>query len=277
MKNADEVSVELLVFIGTLVMIAMVLGIIYFIFLYQSRLFAQREEMRIKEAAQQKALFRVGYESQENERKRIAQDLHDEIGANLSTLRIYNNLLSQKITQDGKDVLSKSKQLIDTTVDNLRGISKALTPAVLDKFGLERALAYILDNISDAQAIQCNAQVEGNFSSVPPDLALTLYRITQELTNNTCKYAQATEIDLQLFFDEKGLCYTYSDNGVGFDLKDAQHKMINGKTSSGLGLKNIESRVTSFEGKFQLKTAPSTGVKLKIHFPSHILLNAHNT
>lgn len=273
MENTNEVSVEVLILVGTFIMMVFVAGIIYFIFLYQTRLFAQREEMQKKEAAQQKALFRAGYESQENERKRIAQDLHDEIGANLSTLSIYNNLLSLKINEEGREVLSKSKKLINNTVHNLRAISKSLTPAVLENFGLSRALHFVLENISDAQEIKHTIELDENLSQVPPDLALMLYRVTQELANNTAKYAQATEIKLELFFDENGLCYTYADNGVGFDLKTAKHTMLNGKTSSGLGLKNIESRVTSFEGKFQLKAEPNKGVKFKFHFPSQILID----
>ncbi len=273
MKTTSEISVEWLVFIGTSVMVLLVLGIIYFIFLYQTRLYKQREEMRIKEALQQKALFRAGYESQENERKRIAQDLHDEIGANLSTLSIYNNLLSLKINQEGKDELSKSKKLIDDTVQNLRAISKSLTPAVLENFGLARALAHILENVSDAREIKHTLAIEEDLTQLPSDLALMLYRVTQELANNTSKYAQATEINLKLYFDENGLYYTYSDNGIGFDLNTASHTMLNGKTSTGLGLKNIESRVTSFEGKFQLTTQLNAGVEFNFYFPKRVLLN----
>lgn len=188
-------------------------------------------------------------QGEEQERQRIAQDLHDSMGGILANIRMT---VSKDVTQpeSKQDLLSK----LDYSIAEMRRISRNLMPETLKNLGLEIALQELCESMSHPHLpIQFEAydiQDGLDFS-----IQLALYRITQEAISNVIKYAHASSIIVQISQNERELSLTIEDNGMGFNQETITH---------GLGLKNIAHRVELIEGHLEINTAPGEGTTLNI-------------
>jgi len=241
-----------LILCGILGMVLLAVAIIVFFLVYQKRLFAQKADILRMKAEYQRDLLQYSLEAQEVERKRIASDLHDDIGSILSAARIYVNQLEPLADLDSyKELKLESTALIDTALNRIRNISHNLFPPNLEHIGFIQAcedLCFRINKLNKIDVVLDHLEI--------PELSkqkeLCLYRILQELTNNTLKHAEATRIDLK--FRSKGnnrFQMQYNDNGNGFDNKNG--------TIVGLGLKSIESRVNSINATVQINTQKENG------------------
>lgn len=199
-------------------------------------------------------------EGQEQERKRLAREIHDGIGPTLSTLKmnlanIQGDIENIDATLDQK--FQRSYQMIDEAADELRTISHNLMPKVLSDFGLVEAIDSLCDKIDEAglRVEFISIGLEERLNKVSE---LGLYRITQELINNTLKYGQAKKITVQLIKRDTGIRLMYEDNGKGFD-----HKSI----SKGLGIMNIENRAKALAGRVIFDSQPSQGMTCIVDVP----------
>lgn len=257
MDQATEDSVALLMLFGIIGMLVLAVAVILFFVLYQRRLLAQQEDMKDMELAHQRESLQTLVSAQEAERKRIAQDLHDGIGALLSASRMYINRLPSE-GQPSKDIgfiKQETGELLDETIDNIRTITRNLLPTSLERFGLFAATDDLCKRLNDlgtlkitfhySQDKRFNAQQE-----------FALYRILQELTNNTLKYAEATEVDIHLNTVEQQLNMTYRDNGKGFDFEKWKSKY---EGQNGLGLRGIQSRAEILQADFKMQSAENEG------------------
>jgi signal transduction histidine kinase len=200
-------------------------------------------------------------EGQEMERKRLAREIHDGIGPQLSTLKMQLAGIESDIQKASAKIgeqFAKSYGLIDEVADDLRSISHNLLPKVLIDFGLLEALESLIDKIHGTKNIDISF-----ISSIPEKrlhhvLELGIYRICQELINNTLKHANAKKITLQLIQVHKLMRLTYEDDGLGFIHTEQNH---------GLGLMNIESRVKAFGGELNIDSVPGKGMTATIEIP----------
>ncbi len=191
-------------------------------------------------------------ETQEKERKRISQDLHDELGATLSTIKLHISQWHEKPNSSNQISI-----LLDAGIGQLRSILLNLNPQTLEEDGYGEAMKELAFRIS--QSGLC----ETNFFDVNASQYLTrkessaLYRISQELINNTLKYAGASCINIQLICEpDLKFTFTYEDNGRGIDKNIVQ----------GYGLKNVQARVELLHGSFEIDTLPGQGVFVTISF-----------
>ncbi len=219
---------------------------------------AARERLQRLELEQEREQERIWVivETQEKERKRISQDLHDELGATLSTIKLHVNQWQQ--TPDASTQISA---LLDASISQLRSILLDLNPQTLEEDGFGEAMKELVFRIS--QSGLC----EMNFYDVKASQHLTkkegsaLYRISQELVNNTLKYAAASCINIQLIYEsDHKFTYTFEDNGKGMD-KDI---------AKGYGLKNIQARVELLHGSFEIDSVPGKGVFVTIGFTGKV-------
>ncbi|MEO6613405.1 MAG: ATP-binding protein [Chitinophagaceae bacterium] len=194
----------------------------------------------------------------ENERKRIAADLHDDLGPLLSAVRMQLNCLN---TDDSEDirVVEKSKVHIDTILHRVREISNDLMPLVLLRKGLVVALQEFIANLGiKSPVIHFNSEPIAIFSK---EIEIHLYRVLQEIIHNTIKHAKAKDLQIDLVLQKKALELYTKDDGEGFD---AEAMMKNG---TGLGLTNIVSRVDILRGEFTILSKPGLGVIYSIKIP----------
>ncbi|OEJ99922.1 sensor histidine kinase [Roseivirga misakiensis] len=261
MRQAEELNqIELL--IGAMLgMFVLALGVIFFFLAYQRRILRQQKEYQQKEQEYQRQLLRSNLLSQEKERNRIGQDLHDEIGALLTTSKLYFRHLAQDSSKKTFDDLKlRVFDLLESTIASVRRVSHDLRPVVLENLGLEAAVASIRDqlNISGLIKVNFDCDLKGEVSR---EYQLNWYRIIQELVNNTIKHANADSIELELFGDGDKLSLKYADNGVGMKESDQRN---------GLGFSNIESRLSLMNGELVFN---ETNSGLSLNLSSNTMKN----
>ena len=198
----------------------------------------------------------------EKERQRIARELHDSLGVVLSSASIYFSGICRSgnsLTESDSFSLIKAKELLDTANKEVRRISHNMMPVVLNKFGLWAALEDFTDDISEGSAITIKLKGK-KLTRMLENTEIMIFRIVQELVNNTLKHASASRIDISFKSSNGLVLMEYKDNGKGFD-----KEQINSK--NGMGLMGIKSRVEFLKGKLFYQSFPGKGVGFTISFP----------
>jgi two-component system NarL family sensor kinase len=190
-------------------------------------------------------------ETQEKERKRIAEDLHDRVGSMLSTVRLQFSKFTPTAAPQQSGEFEKVAHLLDETCEEIRQVSHNLVSGVLSTFGLLPALNDLAQALRESSQLQINIQSHGIDTRMESDTEIHLYRMLQELFNNTIRHAQATEVNIDLSRFGNQLTLMYSDNGRGFDTTTLQH--------AGIGLKNMYSRVEKLNGSLHIDSGKGNG------------------
>jgi signal transduction histidine kinase len=193
---------------------------------------------------------------EEKERKRIAQDLHDGLGALLATVKLRFNAIQNEIPNmlESESFL-KADELLDEACVEIRGISHKMMPRILEKGGLELALRELCQDSNRPSEVEVSYVSLDIPPNIPKDKALAIYRVTQELLKNALKHANASEIIVQLQGEEERLNLTVEDDGKGFDPSTVL---------TGLGLEGIQSRISFFDGSVDLDSIPGQGTSFHI-------------
>ncbi|MCG8580860.1 MAG: histidine kinase [Bacteroidales bacterium] len=197
-------------------------------------------------------------QAEEKEKLRIAQELHDGIGPLLSTAKIYAHTLMLKINNAEKSGMGeKLKELLDSSIKELRNVINNVSPQILQQYGLVKALESFIGHIQPL----ASAEIKLKAKPVKIENALNelaIFRALIELINNSMKYAEASMININIENNKEGIQVLYKDNGVGFDFDKERTK--------GFGLSNIMNRIETVGGFFSLKTNPGEGVEVRIEF-----------
>lgn len=246
--------------VSTLIMLALVGFIIFFVMVYHRRLTNQRLFILEKEAEHQQKLLSATIQTQEIERQRIARDLHDEIGAMLSAVKMKVSLAKRKAKDHEvlSPLLGETSELLTDSIQNVRHISHALLPPLLDKFGLGAALKSLIEKSQSDEGPIIAFRTEGESRRLSEEEELGLYRVSMEIINNALKHAQAKHIFVRLEMLPDKTELEIKDDGVGFDFSAKK------ASSSGLGLKNIESRVLTIGGNWEFNSEAAKGTQVKI-------------
>jgi signal transduction histidine kinase len=248
--------------------------VISFVILFirnQNKLLKQRENSHQTAMDHQKKLLHAVIHSQEEERKRIGQDLHDEVGGSLSNLRMLINRLNNNAGEpDNVPPAQVYKQLIDKIIDDVRNISHNLSPPGLELFGFSEALEELKDIISKAHGslISITNHAVISTDTLPKHVALALIRVLQELVTNTLKHAKANHIGISLFMKSDLLSIHYTDNGIGYDNRDKNLK-------KGMGVQNIESRLMMINARYSVKTSVGNGFSMFIYLDPNKDISPH--
>lgn len=222
----------------------MALSLVLFVVLHQRRVIRHQIELNELESKKQIELFQTAAQSEEEERQRIAAELHDDIGATLSSARLFLHH-AEKLSAS-PDLLRQSGQLVDESIRKVRDISHKLQPATLQTLGLQPALQTLADVYKRSGTVKFDVLPANGIERLDSYKELHLYRIVQELTNNILKHSDASFIIVQLIMIDNELAVTLQHDGTGLD-NDAFQKQLN--TNKGIGLKNISSRLQFIKGK----------------------------
>lgn len=241
-KIADNLVV--LVSIGTLSLFTFFGGVLLFIILYQKKVIRSQKEKQDLETQFQKDMLYNYIETQEEERKRIAADLHDNVGASLAAVKMMINRLSSDHESE-KELLDECKEVIQKTANSTREISHNLLPPSLDTLGLVKVVKRMAKNVSsDDFKMKLNASSNLKLTK---KVELALFRIIQEMMTNTLKYAKANEILVSILQKDDRVVFKYSDNGIGFSIEN----------SKGLGFRNIATRVQMIQAEHDFFSKPN--------------------
>jgi signal transduction histidine kinase len=226
-----------------------------------------RKEMMEKERlsslieAQKDAHLKALMQAQDNERKRIASDLHDSLGSLLSSVRLRFNGLQHEFFQKVPEKAQRfndSLKLLDEAIHELREISHNMLPVSLSRFGLRSALQTFVAQVNASGQLNVDLQILGLEARLPEEMEVRVYRICQELVQNVIKHAQATTLRIQIILHNDSLNVTVEDNGVGL-MKDSMHR--------GFGFSTIQSNVDLFKGTFGIESQPGKGCLVLIDLP----------
>jgi signal transduction histidine kinase len=199
--------------------------------------------------------------SQEQERKVLSRELHDEIGQSLTALRIELGKLEHvRLSADFAEHLEETKKLAEQTLQSARSISMGLRPAMLDELGLGPALQWQAREFSRRFQISVNLEIPSDLRDLPDQHRTYLYRIVQECLTNCARHSQAHHVQVSVKQDEDAISLRVADDGVGFE---RQAKGGRG----GLGLLGISERVRELGGEITIDSAPGKGTEIKLQIP----------
>ncbi len=233
---------------------------------HRQQLAKQQDELqqqRIRELEKDKQLVAVDsmLKGQEDERSRLAKDLHDGLGGLLSGVKfslsnMKDNLI---ITPDNMAVFERSLDMLDTSIKELRRVAHNMMPEMLTKFGLDEALKEYCNTINATKLLSVKYQSMGMDIRLEKSAEIIIYRIIQELLNNILKHAEAQEVMVQLIKENERFSIIVEDNGKGFDTSII-------KNSKGAGLTSIQSRVDYLKGQLDIHSETGKGTLVNIEF-----------
>jgi len=253
-----------LVIIGIGVMLLMVVSILLAVIYNQRKKNQHRLAMEKLREHQQNQLIEAAVRSEETERHRIAETLHDEIGAILSSAKLH--LLGIKATMlDQRDQLlhEKGRELLNDVIQKVRGISHNLHSNILKEFGLNEAIRHFIKKITHGTLLNATTNLDDNYTTKFPEDDISIYRIIQELVNNIIKYANASEIIISSELKKDDLALVIFHNGKG--LTQEQFETLRFQ-KEGLGLKNIQNRIILLKGTIQFDKGEE-GYRINIEVP----------
>ncbi len=206
----------------------------------------------------EKEVVKTMIETEERERNRFAQDLHDGLGALLSGVKMYLSLMRnvQFSEMERNNMLDKTSVLISKAAQSAREIANNIKPPELARFGLIATLNSFIDRILGEMSIDVQLNFNNYNIRLRDDIELVIYRVVSELINNTIQHAEASKIEIELYNANGILFLNYLDNGKGFDFDTKRHDQ-----SSGMGLRNVINRINSLDGEISVVSQAGEGFK----------------
>lgn len=226
-------------------------------FIYRNYQHKQDKKLQKEIFLQQELATKSLFEGEQNERIRIARDLHDSVGQMLSLVKM--NLSSQEQTSENENIQS----LVDKTISEVRNISHNLIPEELN-FGIFPALENLADKVNSSSKTKIELQIPEEIKLIKfqKQNELSIYRIVQEVVNNMIKHADASSINLSIKKLENSLIINIKDNGKGLDDDSISN-------SAGIGWKNINARVHMMDGKIKIESEKLAGTQIEITLPQN--------
>jgi two-component system, NarL family, sensor kinase len=264
-------DVSKLMFIGSIGMITLAIGIIVFVIMHQRKVIRYHIQMKKMETEKQQIFLNASIRFQEEERQRIAADLHDDAGPLLATARLYlnENLVNQERAQQLQSIFS-AKQIIDDAILLIRNISHSLMPPTLKNFGLESATTDLFQKISGSGSLNASARFHDYRQRLKVEQELLIFRIIQELINNIIKHSNAGFIHLTQNTTATHMYVRLHHDGKG--IVQAEFDKLN-QLSQGLGLKNIASRMKVLNGRIFFEIDNSqTYYKVTLEIPKEPMI-----
>lgn len=259
-------DVTYVVYFGTFGMLLLAVSLIVFVVFHQRKVIYYQLKMRTMQEEHQQLMLQATLNSQEEERQRLAADLHDDAGPLLATVRLYlnENLVHQDHATQLQSIYN-AKQIVDDTIQLIRNISHSLIPPTLKNFGLESAMADLIQKINGTGAINASCRFHDYKKRLKLEQELSVFRILQELVNNILKHSSSSFLHVtQNKTDELFYIRIHHD---GDGLTQSEYEKMR-DTPSGLGLKNIHSRMKILNGRiFFEKDSTNTYYKITLELP----------
>jgi len=253
---------------GIAVMLLLMLSVMFAVLLTQRKKNQHRKAMEKLREQQQNQLIEAAVKSEEIERHRIAETLHDEVGAILSSAKMHLlGIKPESLDEKDKTLHEKGRHLLNDVIQNVRGISHNLHSNILKEFGLNEAIRHFVRKVTEGSPIQSSTNLDDNYITHNPDNDISIYRMVQELINNIIKYAKATELIVSSTFTNNELDLIIFHNGDG--LSQEQFEKLRYQ-KEGLGLKNIQNRIILLKGNIQFVKGDD-GYKINIHVPANAI------
>lgn len=249
--------------------LALATGVAFFSVRYSDRLEAQAEQQFDEVSRAKKELERLSarlMEVQEQERSRLARELHDEIVQNLAVLKIditQAEALPDSRARDRSERLARAREVAERTMKTLRNIMTLLRPSMLDDLGLDAALQYLTEDFQRRSGVACMYSAQGIEQDLPDAVKTCVYRVTQEALHNCEKHAGATLVTVRVARVELSLTADVRDNGRGFKTRAGRGQEATGH----YGLLGMRERALSLGGTVTIDSVPGQGTLVRLTLP----------
>ncbi len=240
---------------NVLISVMIITGVVLIRELFYSLKRAETDRLR-----SEKRVLNAIINTEEKEKKRFANDLHDGLGPLLSTVKMSVSALTERVTDPvGKEIVANTSHVVNEALNTIKEISNNLSPHVLSNLGVASAISTFAAKISQTRAINIDFRTNMEGERFDTDKEVVLYRAACELINNGIKHSGASRIDIDLNRHQKIITLQYVDNGRGFDTS-----MLATEYPEGMGLPNIETRVRSVDGVFVIESSRGKGTNALI-------------
>ena len=242
MENTEGLNIIMVLAFGTFALLIMAMAVIFFVVIHQRRVIAHQLTLKQREEEMQREMLRAIIQSQEAEQRRIARDLHDDLGPMLSAVKLKISMVKRMLDEKELDIVAidESRSMLDVTINQVRNISHQLLPPLLEDYGLAASIESICNKMNTS-ALEVSSEVPAKYARLTLEAELALYRVVTELLNNALKHSGASKLTVRLEQTTQQTEISVIDNGQGFDINTP------GK-NAGLGLKNIRSRLAAISG-----------------------------
>ncbi|MHB9072190.1 MAG: HAMP domain-containing sensor histidine kinase [Desulfobaccales bacterium] len=221
----------------------------------------QQSEQRLRHLAAQVLT------AQEKERKRMAMELHEGLGQSMTALKMYLRAIQRHLPPESAGIqkdFNTVQILLYEMIEEVRRMSRGLSPALLEHVGLTAALKHILDELGKSQEVTIKADIDDLRTLLSPQAELNLFRITQEALNNIAKHARATQVSVTIKKQDGRVNFCIKDDGVGFDLEQAAHENI---TDRGMGLAAMDERLRMIGAHLNIVSQMGLGTEISFSIP----------
>jgi len=262
--NLHEGNIKLLVLVGISVMLLLFISFLLIFISTQRRKFRTQKYIQQLHETQQNLLIEAAVRSEESERLRIAEALHDEVGTLLSSSKLHFQNIRLNIDDPHNEPLySKGQELMDEAIVRIRGMSHNLHSSILQEFGLFEAVRHFIQKIMDEHLAEATTALECHYSASLKENEISIYRMVQELVNNLIKHAKPKKIHVSCVNTDNSLVLTIFHNGKG--LTQEQFEELKFQKNS-MGFKLIQNRLILLKGKLIFSSRPD-GYFIDIYLP----------
>ncbi len=255
-----EYDLKFVLLTGSAMMMALVAAMILFVVLYQRSISRKNKQIQqVEDTLRDQELDSVYsiLDAQDEERKRIAKDLHDNVGSVLATLKMYADSLLKTSEDDREDLLKEISKITMKASDETRRLSHNLDVGLTEHFNFAESLDELVKTLNHVGKV--NLELRGDLNHVPSNkIGIELFRIVQELVSNTIKHSKAQRAEIEVVGLGSSLSLIYTDNGVGFSVE---------KMTRGIGLKNMKSRIEKLEGEMEVESVLGEGSTFSFEIP----------
>ncbi|KZS41685.1 histidine kinase [Aquimarina aggregata] len=253
----EKEQILLIIYFTIIILFFIVFGIIFFIAFQRRKNKLIFEKLKAEQRFEDE-IFKSRIEIQEQALKNVSWELHDNIGQLLSTAVMQINILGTSIDKKTADGLQDIRSLVGDSLQEIRNLSKTLNHEVIENVGLEKSIRVELKRFKKLNFLTPTLTIKGEEEHIDPKDEIILYRIIQEFFSNTIKYAEASNLDVELEYTEEYLHIKIQDDGVGFDMNTVE---------ASSGLLNMKSRAALLKAKYEYTSAPNKGVLLTLSYP----------
>jgi PAS domain S-box-containing protein len=240
----------------------------YGIMALRARAYRQRTEEALKKSEKELRFLTAQLLSiQEQERRRVARELHDELGQDLTVLKIHLVDIEEKLATDQQELRTNCEKMLsylDTVIENVRRLAWDLSPSSLEDLGLSSALRYLVDDICSNHHMKNAVAIDEIDHLFSPETQINIYRIFQESLTNVVRYAGASRVSVKVKRGKDKVSFVIRDNGQGFDLKKAMSQKVAGRC---LGLTAMNERARMTRGSLQISSQKGKGTAIMFTIP----------
>lgn len=233
----SEISALYIVIASAFFGLLLVIFVISFLLITQKRSFKYIENIAEMKKQYESAIMKSQIEVQAQTLQHISEEIHDNIGQLLQTIRLNLFTINRDLTEDQSRMVNETKEIVVDIIAELRHLSKSISSKRLADFGLAEAINYQILRINKSNAISASMAITGDNKKFNPEIELVLFRMVQEVLNNAIKHSQGSEIKVQLNFSDNYLNIEIADNGIGFTNNTSEKKF-----SDGSGLFSLKEK-----------------------------------